>query len=900
VAEIIQNLQLQSPVLLLLLPLGWLILVGLAWPRRFKPFGAFLIRLVIIVLVALALAQPVYVTEFATAVDPQEKLVLLVDQSASLGDVGRQALAGEAARLAAAHPQALTVFFAKQPVLVADSTGRKSGAETSGQDPPEPEIEPAADLDPEATNLAEALSLAGRLVGQAPGRIVLLSDGTPSEGDTLAAASDLARRRLVVEVLAPEQADLRTWRGGQSDVQLVRLRVPPELRQGETFTVEVLLYSETLTQTGLTLAHNGETMAEDVVSLEPGLNSLSFSATAQSIGPQTFQATLTAEADRVTQNNSLSAFTQVYPPPQLLVIGESRTVAGRFAGMLNAAGYQSTVMPPGDLPDRLSALEPYVGMVLLDVPARAFELEQMLAVQEFARSLGRGVVVTGGRNSFAYGGYEGTPLAGLLPVDLEPPPREERPPVALLLIIDHSGSMIETQGDTPTRLAMAKEAAIRATDILGPEDRLGVLMFDNQFEWVVPFQQIEDGAALLEIQQRIARIPAGGGTRILQALEIALPVLMEEQTAVARHAVLLTDGKSFDGQSGVADYEATIARAVETGITLSTIAIGTGADVDLLEYLAGQGRGRYHFAETPEELPALTVSESDILRSSALAEGDFAAAIFEPHPLTRGFFAARPEPGQPSPPHLSAYLAMTPKPRSEIALQVGPGDPLLSVWGYGLGRVVAWSTDVGQEWATDWLKWSEYSRFWGQVIGYTLPAPDLGLLQLETEREPDGTLALVAESVDAAGQPVDRARTQVRLQTPGGQERQFSLRQVAPGRYEQGLRLPDPGAYQVTVTQGRGDEPEETVTTGFVINYPAEYDTAAAEGGTALLNEIARLTGGRALSLGEIEQVRLPSGEAETASTEVVSELWPWLLLVALLLWPLEIALRRWGRLRIQ
>jgi hypothetical protein len=231
---------------------------------------------------------------------------------------------------------------------------------------------------------------------------------------------------------------------------------------------------------------------------------------------------------------------------------------------------------------------------------------------------------------------------------------------------------------------------------------------------------------------------------------------------------------------------------------------------------------------------------------------------------------------------------------------VGPGDPLLSVWGYGLGRVVAWSTDVGQEWATDWLKWSEYSRFWGQVIGYTLPAPDLGLLQLETEREPDGTLALVAESVDAAGQPVDRARTQVRLQTPGGQERQFSLRQVAPGRYEQGLRLPDPGAYQVTVTQGRGDEPEETVTTGFVINYPAEYDTAAAEGGTALLNEIARLTGGRALSLGEIEQVRLPSGEAETASTEVVSELWPWLLLVALLLWPLEIALRRWGRLRIQ
>lgn len=894
-AEIIQQLQLQNPALLLFLPLGWVILVALAWRRRFKPFGAFLTRLVIIVLLALALAQPVHLAAVSTPIDPQEKLVLLVDQSASLGEVGRQALAAEAARLAAIHPEALTVFFAKQPVLVAGAAG-----DTANPAAPATALEPPADLDPEATNLAEALSLAGRLIGSERGRVVLLSDGAPSEGDTLAAATDLARRGLVVEVLGPEPADLQNWRAGQSDTQLVRLRVPPSLRQGETFDVEVLLYSETPAEATLNLAHNSETIAEDTVSLEPGLNSLSFSATAAQIGAQTFRATLTAEADRVTPNNSLSAFTQVYPPPQLLVIGESRSVAGQFAAMLNNTGYQSTVMPPADLPDRLSALEPYAGMVLLDVPARAFELEQMLAVQEFARSLGRGVVVTGGRNSFAYGSYEGTPLADLLPVDLEPPPREERPPVALLLIIDHSGSMIETRGDTPTRLAMAKEAAIRATDILGPDDRLGVLMFDNQYEWVVPFQQIEDGAALLEIQQRIARIPAGGGTRILQALEVALPALIAEETAVARHAVLLTDGKSFDGQSGVVDYETIIAEAVESGITLSTIAIGTGADVDLLEYLAGQGRGRYHFAETPEELPALTVSESDILRSSALEEGDFAAAIFEPHPLTRGLFSALPEPGQTPAPSLAAYLAMTPKPRSEIALQVGPGDPLLGVWGYGLGRVVVWSTDVGQEWATAWVTWPDYRRFWGQVIGYTLPAPDLGLLQLDTELEADGTLALVAESVDAAGQPVDRARPQVSLQTPGGQERQFRLRQVAPGRYEQRLQLPDPGAYQLTVSQTRGDEPEESVTTGFVINYPAEYDTAAAEGGAALLNEIARLTGGRALTLDQSEQVRLPAGGPETVSTEVVTELWPWLLGVALLLWPVEIALRRWGRLRIQ
>ena len=105
-------------------------------------------------------------------------------------------------------------------------------------------------------------------------------------------------------------------------------------------------------------------------------------------------------------------------------------------------------------------------MVLINVSARSLELEQMIAIQEFVRSLGRGLVVTAGRDSFSLGAYEDTPLADLLPVTLEPPPREERPPVALLLIIDHSGSMLEVS-EPATKLAMAKEAAIRATDVLG-------------------------------------------------------------------------------------------------------------------------------------------------------------------------------------------------------------------------------------------------------------------------------------------------------------------------------------------------------------------------------------------------------------------------------------------------
>lgn len=905
-AEII----LQNPWALLALPLLWLLLLTFGWHRRFKPFGAFLLRLAIMVLLTLALSRPVFVPPAAASEDEgQERRVLLVDQSASLSVAGQQALRAEAARLAQAFPNTVTLYFANQAVIVADASPSLKGA-----------------INPEISNLANALATGAQILNGQPGRLVLLSDGLATQGDTAQAIAALAQQDIPVDVLLPDQAALEVWRGGQNEVSLVKLNVPPVLRQGETFGLEVTIHSLTAAEVTLNLTQGDTVLAEDVVSLEPGLNLFTFEAETEQVGPQTFQVTLAAaEADDVqVANNHLAAFTQVYLPPQILVVSDEAGSAGQLALQLREAGFAAERKSPADLPGRLSELEPYDGMVLVNVPARALQLEQMIAIQEFVRSLGRGLLVTAGRDSFSLGAYEDTPLADLLPVTLEPPPREERPPVALLLVIDHSGSMLE-KSEPVTKLAMAKEAAIRATDVLGPQDVIGVLMFDNEYQWVVPFQRVSDGAALLEIQRSIATIEGGGGTRILQALQVGLPALIALETASARHAVLLTDGKSFDGIEGPEAYDLVVDAALEANITLSAIAIGVDSDQELLSHLAERGRGRYHFAAVPDELPALTIAESDILRSNAIQEGEFQPAIFAPHPILRGLLATSPagEEAQANElPDLSGYLAQTPKPRAEVALQVGPGDPLLSVWGYGLGRVAVWTSDLGDEWATAWLGWPDASRFWGQVIGYTLPAPGLGLLQLRAEVEPDGVVILTADGVTATGQTVDLARTEATLTTPGGREIPLTLRQVAPGRYQQRLRLPDPGAYQLSVTQTRADEPEEIATSGFVMPYPTEYGLPVEGTGEPLLKQIANITGGRTFTVGEPLQVagcqsqgadceenklqdKEPTSIVENLKSKIRNlkseiELWPWLLLAALILWPIEIAWRRWGRLRIQ
>lgn len=905
-AEII----LQNPWALLALPPLWLLLLLFAWRRRFKPFGAFLLRLTILVLLVVALSRPVFVPPtIAPETETLERQILLVDQSASLGLAGQQALRAEAARLAQESSQTVTLYFADRPFILDQSAPPFEGS--------------SASFDPTISNLASALTTGQQILNGQPGRLVLLSDGLANQGDTNETINRLARQGIPVDVLLTDEATRQSWRGSPNEVSLVKLTVPPALRQGETFSLEVTLYSLAAAQVTLNIAQGDATLAEDVVSLEPGPNLFTFEATAEETGPQTFEAAIApAEgADAQAANNRLAAFTQVYLPPQILVVSAEAGPAGQLALQLRQAGFVVERAEPADLPTRLSELDPYDGIVLANVSARALELEQMIALQEFVRSLGRGLVITAGRDSFALGAYEDTPLADLLPVTLEPPPREERPPVALLLMIDHSGSMLELS-EPATKLAMAKEAAIRATDILGPQDLIGVLMFDNAYEWVVPFQRVSDGAELLTIQRNIATIQGGGGTRVLQALTVGLPELAAQEVgSAARHAVLLTDGKSFDGIEGLEAYDLVVDAALEADITLSSIAIGADSDQELLSYLAERGRGRYHYAAVPDELPELTVAESDILRSNAIQEGEFRPTVFAPHPILRGLFSPNPEEAEELP-DLSGYLAQTPKPRAEVALQIGPGDPALSVWGYGLGRVAAWTSDIGEEWATSWQRWPEAGRFWGQVVGYTLPAPGLGLLQLQADVEPDSVVVLTAEGLTPTGQTVELARTEAILTTPAGREIPVMLRQIAPGRYQQRLRLPNPGAYQVTVTQERGNEPQEVATTGFIVPYPAEYGLPFEGTGDPLLQRIAEATGGRTFSLGERLQVagcRLQVDDCETEQTQSAEpgsfvenltskiqnlkseiELWPWLLLAALILWPVEIAWRRWGRLRIQ
>lgn len=336
--------------------------------------------------------------------------------------------------------------------------------------------------------------------------------------------------------------------------------------------------------------------------------------------------------------------------------------------------------------------------------------------------------------------------------------------------------------------------------------------------------------------------------------------------------VLLSDGEpttSFNVQAVTDQLRA-------AGVTLSTIAIGSDADQKLMQQLADGGNGRYSYAATPDEIPQLTLKEAQQLGGQTLATGAFQPVQTAPSPILRGLDVA-------SLPELDGYDITEAKPGAQVILASDRAEPVLAQWQYGLGRVVAWTSDLSQDLAPDWHDADAYAPFWNQAVRWTLAAATSRTFRVQTAR--DGRdLVVTVDAFDASGAPVDLADTRAVLRTPDGAQVSLALPQAAPGVYQVRLAAPRPGAYELELTQARSGGATRDVA-GFAVPYPAELGDTSVDG--AALAAIAGATGGRILPDGAAAF----AGWAPAAGARF-QPLWPWFAALGLGLFLLDIALR--------
>ncbi|MBZ0279865.1 MAG: VWA domain-containing protein [Anaerolineae bacterium] len=719
------------------------------------------------------------------------------------------------------------------------------------------------------TDMEEAIRLAlGMFPSNAARRIVVLSDGRPTIGDTESAAELAAATGVEISYVqfTPEASP---------EVQVTNVNAPSTINAGQDFDLSFTVDAEEAGPATITVLESGAIIHRESVNLRQGTNNYTLSLEGAGAGFKDFQVQVDPEgSDGFYQNNQLSTFSRVVGPPRVLLMYNTEEEIRYLLPALQEAGLEVDTVTPEQLPVGLVPLAQYESIIMADVPATRLTPQRMETIQSFVRDLGGGLVVVGGPNTYGPGGYFQTPLEETLPVEMQIKDQKRLPQLTIAYVIDRSGSMGAIGPSGVENIELAKEAIIRSIDFLQPTDRAGVVSFDTLGYWIARLQDVRDRLAL---QRLVGSLRVGGGTDILAGMNLVADDIVADPST-RKHIILLTDG----GSSPAGLVELTRQLYEESGITTSTIAIGQGVP-RFLEDMAIQGGGNYHPVEIVEQVPSIFTQETVLATRSYILEDAFVPTISASSPIVNGISAA---------PELFGYVATTPKQTAEIILR-GPApyeDPLLASWQYGLGRAVAFTSDASSRWGANWVDWSEFVRFWNQAVRWTITEGTSG--NLETQVVMEGEQArLIVDARDNEGAFLNELDMQLSVVDPQANPTLLNLRQVAPGRYEAVFTPDTEGAY---ILQLRGNGEADGVplqldqTTGWVMSYSSEYDQGGRGDGAALLASLAELTGGRSL-----EDEPSAVFNHNLTSLPTATPIWPWLMLFALVLLPIDIAVRR-------
>jgi uncharacterized membrane protein len=725
---------------------------------------------------------------------------------------------------------------------------------------------PKAEVASRGTNIFQAIQLA--LATLPPGqanRIVMLSDGQQNGGNAVAgaqAAKDVgADIHYVAAPLTFEQ-----------EVVAESLVLPQEVKFGEAFQTRIVAWSVKDTQGRLSLFRNGEFLGSQVVRLTAGKNVFSYRQSLDQSGIHVYQASLEVDGDTIEENNRAVGSVVVRGRPQVLLAEKERAHAQALVAALRSQNIDVTLVEAGQIPKEVAGLQKYDGLILSNVSSLKLSRVQMASIRDYVRDHGGGLIMVGGEDSFGLGGYYRTPIEEALPVTMEVKQKVEIPSLAVVLSVDRSGSMAMSTGDEKvTKLDLAKEAGHLVVDLLDERNEVGIQSWDTEFIWDVGVRQAKDKSA---IHHAIATIKAGGGTDGYPALKEAYSVLFE-RPALLKHVIFLSDGQMTRG-----DFAGLLRRMVKDKITVSAVAVGKDADVQLMVDIAKWGRGRFYYTEDSQTIPRIFTLETQLASKASLIEQPF-----KPTVSAAGHEALQDVDWRSVPP-LGGYVATTLKTTADMVLMSHQEDPVLATWRYGLGRSAAFTSDAKAKWGVLWLRWREFNKFWAQLVRWTLRSGTRSDTVAMVERR-DGTGEIVVDAIDGKGEFINFLDSQVGVVAPNRERTVIDLEQVGPGRYRGRFPAPQEGVYLVGMAQRRAEQVVGSQLAGLVVPYAQELRDLGVD--EARLRELAELTGGAAL--GDPRDTFL-RGRRES---RIAIDVWPWLVgLVAVLLVP-EIALRRLG-----
>jgi Ca-activated chloride channel family protein len=599
-----------------------------------------------------------------------------------------------------------------------------------------------AELEPTTTDLEASIreALGATAAG---GRIVLLANGRQTRGDATATA---ARARGV-------EVDTVPLLEAGRDAAVTRLEAPESLHAGDPLALQVNVRSTIAAPATVSLFEDGAAAGSRQVRLVAGDNPYLLSLTAGGAGSHDYRVVVRMAGDETPGDDSRTATLRVGPPSRALVVAPS---GSRLTSILRDDGIKVTATTPAGLPADEAALGRFDLVALDDVAAPELGIRGARELADAVRTGRTGLLVLGGPHSFSLGSYYSSPLQEALPVSSLKPGNLQRRNLGLEMVLDRSGSMAETVNGVE-KFAMVRLAVRSATGFVAKHhDQLGAIAFDVAPHVAVPLTRLESVADAAAVNREIDRIHAEGGTNIYKALAAGAREI-EASPERNRHIVLLSDGISEKGS-----YAAIVPRLRAEHITVSTVALGTGADFELLDEIAKTTGGHFYAVEDPRELPKIFAKDTEAAARPVRLRGTIGVTPGEDSPIVRDLAGTKL-------PDLHGNVVTELKPGAGAVLlgqdKDHPPDPTLSQWQYGAGRVVAWTPGLGDEWAAGYAQrpalWADAARWVERGLSPSALTPRIvpgeeGELEVDEAEAPEpteGVGAMEGSVVTPGGRP---------------------------------------------------------------------------------------------------------------------------------------------------
>jgi len=815
---------------LVIVPMIWLARRNLAALGRGRRGAAVGLRVLIVLLLAILLAKPMLVQKSRRAT-----VIAVLDRSQSI-PTGLAEAALDYLSKAVASKQAedqLAVVDVAEGASISmlpsgDAAIRRRNTLLTGRQ----------------TRLADGIQMAMAIAPPDTAvRIVLASEGNETEGDLKEAAKTAAANHIPIDVLPLRYRY-------DHEVLFRRVAAPPRVRSGQMIPLRFLLDStgDVRGKLYLTLNDKPVDLAPDTpevavpVELKAGTNVKTVSVPVGARGIHEFEAVFLADdprQDRIAENNRAGTICYVAGPGHVRVF-DVDGVGTSLARVLQQAGIDTIRSDIVDLPEELTRLLDVDAIVLVNTGIHHFTMAQQEMLCRYVNDLGGGLVMVGGPEAFGAGGWIGSPVAAMLPVDLDPPQKKQLPLGGLVLVLDRSGSM------TGEKVEICKAAATGAVRLLSRRDQIGIVVFDAAQEWLVPMTEAADKEA---IYRQIGNIGAGGGTIMAPAMRMAFEALRGAKSN-NRHVILLTDGRTANAD----ECGWLAADMASAGITISTVATGPDADLQLLHSIAETGQGRFYPVSDPTSIPEIFIKEAQVVRRSMIIEETFSPqVVYALSETLQGVPAALPP--------LDGYVFTGPKGGlNQLVLASGQADPILATCQSGLGRCVAFTSSADSRWAAQWVQWPQFSKFWEQVIRWAGRPSQSNDCEILTDVEGQDATVRV-EAFDAEGKFLQFESIEGQVLTPEMKTQPLQLSQTGPGQYAGRFRAPASGSYIVNLqyrkagaggNPGGGvppSSPAEKRLVNAIVTIPFAPEFRDLSDNTPLLEEITRMTHGRVLSL---------------------------------------------------